>query len=412
MSEFRSAIARLRSESLPELPDARLEEDFVELEAVGELIEVERLRRLAEIDRRRLFERDGHLSAASWLATRFKTAWGTARGRVHIARALEQMPETRHALEEGQVSMSLVRVLVAAREADTPAFERSEAQLVEAARIHPVKDLQRVAALWQQGVEREKGIDGEERLRARRRLHASVSFLGMVRVDGDLDPETGETLLSALGAVLDAEARGSREDDDRTPAQRRADALGEICRQWLDRDDRPRVAGERPHVTLTIGADAIGPDTSQGDPAAGHSVAYDSAGRIGELDRVGPIPLETARRIACDASVTRVVMAGRSEPLDVGRRTPVVSPAMRRAVIVRDRGCRFPGCDRPHTWCDAHHIVHWADGGPTAVRNLLLLCRRHHRATHENDGPQLAIVEGRPVFRRRDGTVLEDRAPP
>src|SRR5687768_18494245 len=86
-----------------------------------------------------------------------------------------------------------------------------------------------------------------------------------------------------------------------------------------------------------------------------------------ELDHVGPVVPETARRIACDASLMRVVLAGRSEPLDVGRRTSVVPPSMRRAVIVRDRHCRFPGCGRPHTWCDAHHVVHWADGGATAL---------------------------------------------
>ncbi|HZB03809.1 MAG TPA: HNH endonuclease signature motif containing protein, partial [Actinomycetota bacterium] len=110
--------------------------------------------------------------------------------------------------------------------------------------------------------------------------------------------------------------------------------------------------------------------------------------------------------------IRRVVMAGRSEPLDVGRRTPVVSPGMRRAVIVRDRRCRFPGCDRPHPWCDAHHVVHWADGGPTPLPNLLLLCRRHRRMVYQRGGFGLELVGGRPVFRRPDGSVLEDRAPP
>jgi hypothetical protein len=218
----------------------------------------------------------------------------------------------------------------------------------------------------------------------------------MVRVDGDLDPETGETLLTALSAVLDAESRSRGKDDERTLAQRRADALGEICRQWLDLAERPSVAGERPHLTVTVVAEGL----PSGSTASS------------ELDHVGPVDPEAARRLACDASVMRVVMAGRSEPLDVGRRTPVVPPAMRRAVIVRDRHCRFPGCDRPHTWCDAHHVVHWADGGSTALSNLVLLCRRHHRMVHRSGGFGLGLLDGSPVFRRPDGTLLEDRAPP
>lgn len=396
MSELRSAVESLRSETLAELPDARIDEDFTELHRTVELLEIERLRRLAEIERRGLYDRDGHLSAAAWLAAKFKVAWGTARQHLRIARGLEEMPETRRALDEGDLSMSAARVLVFAREADPEAFQRSEKELVDAARIHSMAALQRIAAFWREAVEREHTLDGEDKLRARRRLHASVSLLGMVRVDGDLDPETGEPLLTALGAVLDAESRSRREDDVRTPAQRRADALAEICRQWLDLADRPKVGGERPHVTVTVGAEAL----------AGASP------EPGELDHAGPVPQETARRLACDASVMRIVMSGRSEPLDVGRRTPVVPPPMRRAVIVRDRHCRFPGCDRPHTWCDVHHVVHWGDGGPTALPNLLLMCRRHHRMVHRSGGFKLELLDGRPVFKRPVGSVLEDRAPP
>jgi hypothetical protein len=396
MSELRSVVDALRSEMLPELPDARIEEDFAELQRAVELLEVERLRRLAEIDRRRIFERDGHLSAAAWLATTFKVTWGSARQNVRVARALEEMPETRRALDDGDLSMSAVRLLVMAREADPAAFERDESQLVEAARIHSMNDLQRVAAYWRQSVEREHSLEGDDKLREQRRLYASVSFLGMVRVDGDLDPEAGETLLTALRAVLDAESRSRPQDDLRSPAQRRADALGEICRQWLDMADRPTVAGERPPVTVTVGAEAL----------------QNTSAHTGELDHVGPVDPETARRFACDASVMRVVMAGRSEPLDVGRRTPVVPPAIRRAVIVRDRFCRFPGCDRPQAWCDAHHVVHWADGGPTALPNLVLMCRRHHRMVHQPGGFRLELCDGRPIFRRPDGSMLEGRAPP
>jgi hypothetical protein len=396
VSELRSAIEMMRSETLAELPDAVIEEDFAELQRAAELIDAERLRRLAEIDRRGTFRRDGHLSAAAWLANRFRMSWGAARGQVRMARALEDMPETRRAFEEGDLSVSAVRVLVGARETDPDAFRDSEAELVETARIHSTQDLQRVAAYWRQAVEREAAVDGEEKLRERRRLHASVTFLGMVRVDGDLDPETGETLLTALRAVLDAESRSGAEGDARTPAQRRADALGEVCRQWLDQAERPTVGGEKPHVALTVGAEVL----------------REGSDGTSELDHVGPVPPEVARRVVCDSSIRRVVMAGTSEPLDVGRRTPVVPPAMRQAVVLRDRHCRFPGCDRPHTWCDAHHVVHWADGGPTALPNLILLCRRHHRMVHDRRGFRLELEDGRPLFRRPDGSILDERAPP
>jgi Domain of unknown function (DUF222)/HNH endonuclease len=217
----------------------------------------------------------------------------------------------------------------------------------------------------------------------------------MVRLDGNLDPETGETLITALRAVLDADARARDPEDNRSPAQRRADALGEVCRQWLDRSDRMAVAGERPHVTVIV--DLLTLQGADGKSEFGHT---------------GPILPQITQLWMCDASIARVVLGPKSEPLDIGRSTPVVPAPMRRAVVVRDRTCRFPGCDHPHPWCDAHHVVHWADGGRTPLGNLVLLCRRHHRLIHDPGGFCLEMVHGRPVFRRSDGSPLEDRAPP
>lgn len=139
-----------------------------------------------------------------------------------------------------------------------------------------MQDLQRVAAYWRQAVDREQALDSDEKVRAQRRLHASVTFLGMVRVDGNLDPVTGETLLTTLSAVLDAESRTDRKWQGRTPAQRRADALGEICRQWLDLAERPTVGGEKPHVMVTVGVDTLRGDTNVSS----------------ELDHVGPVQPE------------------------------------------------------------------------------------------------------------------------
>jgi hypothetical protein len=304
------------------------------------------------------------------------------------------MPVVAEAFGTGEVSGSAVRVLARAREACPDAFEASEEALVEAARTMAFGELRRVVETWRIAADPERALEDEDRLFERRSLNVSPALDGMVRVVGELDPEAGQTLITALRAVSDVEARSSDGPDLRTPAQRRADALGEVCRQWLGSLDRPTVAGERPNVVVTVDLEALEAR------AAGRS----------ELEDAGPVTPETARLLACDANVTRVITGPASEPLDVGRRTKVVPPSLRRAVTVRDRGCRFPGCGRPPGWCDAHHVRHWADGGETALGNLVLLCRPHHRAIHRGFGVEM--VEGTPVFRRPDGSPLEDRAPP
>jgi hypothetical protein len=280
-------------------------------------------------------------------------------------------------------------LLVKAREAAEAAFESHEATLVAEARSLPIGALRTRMAAWVHKVDPDGAEERAEIRYARRQLCVFPGVDGMVRINGDLDPESGSPVISALGAVVDRDTRGSV--DMRTPAQRRADALAEICSAWLASTDRARVAGERPNLTVVVDIDVL---------------RRREAGRC-ELSDVGPITAETARRIACDASVSRVVMQGPSEPLEVGRKTAVVPPGLRRAVVVRDRGCRFPGCDRPPSWCDAHHVRHWADGGETSLSNLVLLCRPHHRMVH--NGFSVRMIEGRPSFRRPDGSVIGER---
>ncbi len=140
----------------------------------------------------------------------------------------------------------------------------------------------------------------------------------------------------------------------------------------------PETGGERPHVSVVLDLPSL----------------EGRAGRRCEYEDGGVIHPETARRIACDAGIVRIIMDGESQVLDVGRRTRTISPALRRALVARDGGCGWSGCERPARWCDGHHIIHWADGGLTALDNLVLLCRRHHRMVHEGkadlvrDGPK------------------------
>src|SRR4249919_95485 len=145
---FGSVAEKVQAESLADVPDAALEEDLDELHRACERLEGRRLARIAEVDRRRLFERDGYLSCAAWLVNRYRMAWGEARAKVRMACALEQMPLAQEAFEDGEISLGAVRVLSEAQHAHPEAFAEGEERLVEAARLHSVSDLQRVAAFW------------------------------------------------------------------------------------------------------------------------------------------------------------------------------------------------------------------------------------------------------------------------
>jgi uncharacterized protein DUF222/HNH endonuclease len=392
MGTLRSALDEIAVQELSALDDDELTDHVGELERATRVLEAERARAIAEIEARRAFAADGFLSAAAWLRHRLGIPASVAGQQVRLARALPHMPRTRAALGDGAIPVAAAAMLALAHDEDPEAFARCEDALVHAAGTLPVPDLRRAIEHWRLLADVANADEAARRRFERRGVFVSTAIDGMVRLDGDLDPETGQTVITAIRAMVDATARGA-DADDRRPAQRRADALGEICRRYLDSADRPVVAGERPHLTVTVDLATLG-----------------SARGNADLDDGNTIMGESARRMACDASVARVITRGRSQPLDVGRLTSVVPAALRRAVIARDRGCRFPGCDRPHAWCDAHHVVHWADGGPTALSNLVLLCRRHHRAVHERF--RLRMIDGHPAFTREDGSSLEDRAPP
>jgi hypothetical protein len=207
-------------------------------------------------------------------------------------------------------------------------------------------------------------------------------------LDGELDAEAGATVQAALRAY--DEGPGATAPDGRrlTLAQRQADALVEICADALG--GAPRRS--RPAKGVDVIADL---DTLSGSPPA------DLAAARCEIEGVGPVARSVALRMACDAAVGRVLMRGRSEVLDLGRRTRLVSAAQRRALVARDGGCVFPGCDRPHWWCDGHHLVDWVEGGRTDLADLALLCRRHHVACHEG---------GWSLIRGPDGAI--EAAPP
>jgi hypothetical protein len=358
-------LTELRDEPLESLADEQLHDDLVELRRQMAALEAEWLRRVAEMDTRSSYETDGAVSAAAWLRWRCWEPPGAASRSVRMARALRHMPGAAVRFGDGDLNRPRVEALVEAHRRHPEVYRRDEQVLVEGATELGWRDFKLAMTYWRNAADDVEARRDAAAQHRRRRLHVSTTWGGMVRIDGDLDPVGGEVVLTALRALTDPALRDAT--DERTPAQMRADALMDLCQDYLNRGEAPVTGGEKPHVNLLVDLEVL----------------EGRAGRTCELDEAGVITGELARLIACDAGISRIITNERSEPLDVGRRTRTVPPAIRRALVARDGGCVVPGCDRPPRWCDAHHIIHWIDGGPTALFNLLLLCRRHHRMIHE-----------------------------
>ena len=227
----------------------------------------------------------------------------------------------------------------------------------------------------------------------------------MVFIRGQLDPETGASLLTALDALRKPPAAG----DARTAAQRRADALGQLAGDALVAGRLPTVGGVRPQLGILITpqtllrdpdsdaaprprwpwpqpppdeAQTAPPGPSPADPLAAAGIP--PRPEPAWLDWIGEIPTALAQRLACDAEVWRAVLdPATGLPLELGRSQRLVPAWLRKALHARDRGCRWPGCDAPSAWSDAHHLLPWYLGGPTDIDNLLMMCRWHHRLVHE-----------------------------
>jgi hypothetical protein len=259
-----------------------------------------------------------------------------------------------------------VRLLADAWDFSPDLFARDEALLVSQARSLSSRVFPLALAHWRRLADPDGALADAAKAFERRRLCVSSTWAGTVRVDGDLDPESGEVVIKAIGSL--AEPWALDRQDTRSPQQRRADALVEICRRHLDSGAFPVQGGVKPHLTMTVSLQDL-----QGN---------------GLVDlETGAITAEAARRLACDCTIRRILLGSDDEPLEAGRAARTVPTALRRALDQRDRGCTHPGCDMPARWCEAHHIIHWAHGGKTDLDNLRLLCRRHHGWAHDDNAP-------------------------
>jgi len=339
----------------------------------------------------------GFSSCAAWLSWRVGLDLGAARERVRVARALATLPRLAQALARGELSYAKVRALTRVATPET------EERLLAVGRAGTACHVERIVRGWRR-VDRIAEARETAQRHNGRALRVYQDEDGMVVIRGRLAPEAGAVLLQALAAARETLYQQKRQtfanlDDvsaETLPLeQQQADALALLAESALHHGIDPGAPGERYQVVVHVDAAVLA------DPEApGQSVLEDGV----------RVSAETSQRLACDAS--RVVMQhGRDgRVVEVAARTRTIPPALRRALHHRDRGCRFPGC--VVRFGEGHHIRHWAQGGPTTLSNLAVLCRRHHRAVHE-EGYQLErLPDGELQFRRPNGWALPDVPPP
>ena len=363
---------------------------FAHLEAAGARL----LDLIREFDARS-GRNHGFRSCAHWLFWRVGMNRGAARERVRVARALGALPRLAEALAHGELSYSKVRALTRVATPET------EERLLAVGKAGTACHVEQIVRGWRRVDQLAEAGETTQRHKTRA-LHVYTDDDGMVVVRGRLTPEAGAVFMQALAAARETLYQRARATEDvpaETPtpstAQQHADALALLAETALHHGVDPGSPGERYQVVVHVDASVLA------DPEApGQSL----------LEGGTHVSAETSRRLACDAS--RVVM--RHDPdgraVEVGARTRTIPSAIRRALHHRDGGCRFPGCGL--RFGQGHHIRHWAQGGPTTLSNLAMLCRRHHRAVHE-DGYQVERQpDGELRFRRPDGRLLPDVAPP
>ena len=332
---------------------------------------------IAELDRRELWATQGAQSCAHWLSWACGIDAHTAREKVRVARALENLPLLSEALAKGELGYSKVRALTRVATSD------NEAYLLDIGRHGTASHVEKFARLYRQAC----GANETERADARHRERGLTFWHeddGTVVLHGRFPPEMAARILSALEAAMAAhgaeqpsadsgqEHSGSPDVPRGTPVPkppvtaRRADALAWMADRLFEEGDAPALAPDRHEVVVHVDAEVL---------------AGGGTGRC-EIEPHSALARETARRLCCDAGIVAAVDGPAGEPLAVGRRTRSIPPAMRRALLIRDRGCRFPGCASTHR-LHGHHVRHWAKGGETSLDNLVLLCPFHHRLVHE-----------------------------
>src|ERR1700722_13078330 len=384
---------------------AALEAQITELAGQLNAAQYRWLMLIAEFDRLEGWS-DGLLrSCAHWLNFKCGLNLGAAREKVRVAHALAGLPKIAAAMARGELSYSKVR---AVSRVACEATEETFLMIALHGTAHHVENLVRGYRQAQQAAE----LSREAQQHVNRGVSYEYAEDGSLVLKARLPAVAGALVIQALQAALDripaTEISADVVQEHLIPyASRRADALAAIAESYLAGSGSSSVSSS----PTSSNSASSRPASSTADRyqvvvhVDAESLREHSDGRC-EIEQGPSIPIETARRVACDASLLSVLENEHGEPLDVGRKTRSIPPAIRRALRSRDAGCRFPGCTHEQ-YVDAHHIEHWADGGETKLSNLVTLCRLHHRLVHEGQIRIETPPEGGWRFVRPDGRHYE-----
>ena len=342
--------------------------DLIRLRTVMSLLELEFADRAAGFATTDEYDVQGSTSPIDWVRHNCHMSAHSASRSVRVGEQRERVPLSTEAVLDGRIGFEHLALIAATADAvsngSATATPFDEGPLLRLAEEHSVSRFRFDCSHVRHAFDAQGFLGQQLDAVENRRLELKPCEDGSLIVHGLLDSVGGATLRT----TLDALARPMGVGDDRKRERRLADALIELAAHGLDAGVVPQRAGDHVHLQVTASLETLLGMT--GAPA-------------GEMDFSSPIAAATVRRLACDAGVTRVLMDAKSAVIDVGRTTRVPSVATRRALNARDRGCVWPGCDRPAGWTAAHHVVFWGHGGDTDIDNIVLICHLHHWMVHE-----------------------------
>ena len=340
---------------------------------------------IGEFDRRKGWSDGATQSCAHWLNWQCGIAMGAAREKVRVARALESLPKISAAMASGALSYSKVREITRVADAAT------EDYLLMIAEHGTAQHVEKLVRAFRRCREAEE-LSRDARQQRNRRVSFRYDDDGSLVLTCVLPAEAGARVMKALDVAVEDVPAGTSQERLSFSA-RRADALGLVAESFLAHGAIDVKGGDRHQIVVHVAEETL----------------RDRRAGCCEVEHGPSMAAETARRLACDASVVALTESADGEPLDVGRKTRVISAPLRRALNARDKGCRFPGCANTR-YLDAHHIEHWANGGETKPSNLASLCRFHHRAVHEGGIRIELLDDGALRFVKQDGAFVQGTA--